>query len=297
MRLNPGISLSYADDALRRAQNQWENARSSHDRYRAYTDAVGDTYRMLTHVFAEPDFGASMHSTAYWNLLAIGRAPSIEARVEPLNPLGQRALRAENLALANEIDNQVHALTGARSELDALMALAALPGAPVVYDTNMLNHWAQPGDIAWREVLRDQGEEAAGVRLVVPLRVVDELDRQKYGAPDRDLARKAATAIRYLERTLKDSQPGQPVQVRPKVTLEVWGGIEDRGGDADLAILRCAADLDNLVHDGSVRVLTADMGMRLRARQMSLKVLELPSRYRKPGTAITEMPEKDETAG
>jgi hypothetical protein len=27
------------------------------------------------------------------------------------------------------------------------------------YTSNMLNHWQQPGDVAWRDVFRDQGEE------------------------------------------------------------------------------------------------------------------------------------------
>jgi hypothetical protein len=90
-----------------------------------------------------------------------------------------RALCAENQALATEIENQVKTLEQARAELEELKELAARPGPPVVCDTNMLSHWRQPGDVLWRDVFKAQGDLLT--RLVIPLRVIDELDRHKYG--------------------------------------------------------------------------------------------------------------------
>jgi len=118
--------------------------------------------------------------------------------------------------------------------------------------------------------------------------VIDELDRQKYG--QGDLARKAATAIRFLDRILKGTQPGEPVELRKDAVLEIWVDTDDRGGDADLSILRCAADLDSLHPATGARVLTDDVGMRLRAQQLGLKVMHLPEDHRKPGTAIGDIP-------
>lgn len=294
MRLNPGVTLAQAEDALRSAETTWFNARGARDYYRAYTDAVYDTYPALKQAFANPDVASGLHSTAYWNLLRIGDAhtqhglftdPDLAANVG-------RALRAENQALRTEIENQVQALARARTELDALKKLAARPGLPVVYDTNMLNHWRQPSDVLWRTLFKDQGEDIPLTRLVVPLLVIDELDRQKYG--QGDLARKAATAIRFLERVLRDTQPGQPVKLREGAVLEVWVDTDDRGGDADLAILRCAADLANLHPDTSARVLTDDIGMRLRAQQLGIKVVRLPVSHRKKGTALDDpQPEQE----
>jgi hypothetical protein len=116
--------------------------------------------------------------------------------------------RPLNEALSAEIDSQVKALTLARAELDALKALAARPGLSIVYDTNMLIHWNRPCDIGWKEVLRASGETATLARLVVPLRVVDELDKQKYG--DGKLADRAGKALRYLQEASKDRRPGRP---------------------------------------------------------------------------------------
>lgn len=290
----PGITLDHAEDVLRRAETTWGNARSAQDLYRAYTDAVHDTYPKLGQVFVAPDIGNGLHSPAYWNLLSIGRGHAAHGLItDPDVAHNQmRALRAENQALATEIENQVKSLEQARAQFEELKKLAARPGLPVVYDTNMLNHWQQPGDIPWREVFKAEGDNVPLARLVIPLRVIDELDRQKYG--ESKLAYKAATAIRYLDRALEGSQPGQPVQLRrPEATLEVWLDTDDRGGDADLAILRCAADLDNLHRDSGARVLTDDVGMRLRAQQMGVKVLRLPEKHRKPGIALNDVPAQE----
>lgn len=181
------------------------------------------------------------------------------------------------------MENQARSLEQARAELEALKNLADRPGLPIVYDTNMLNHWRAPGEILWRKVLKAQGEDVPFARLVVPLRVIDELDSQKHG--QGQLAERATAAIRYLERILAGSQPGQPVELRQGVVLEVWLDEDDRGGDADLSILRCAADLDSIHTDTGARVLTDDYGMRLRAKQTGLKSVQLPAGRRKP-TAV-----------
>jgi hypothetical protein len=73
----------------------------------------------------------------------------------------------------------------------------------------------------------------------------------------------------------------------------VWVDTDDRGGDADLSILRCAADLENLHPATGARVLTDDIGMRLRAQQLGLQVVRLPEDHRKKGTALDEVPPQE----
>src|SRR5205823_4752863 len=105
MRLSPGISVSQAYEVLRRAEMTWINALGALDLYRAYTDAVHDTFPILKQAFAIPDVGGSLRSTAYWNLLQIGGARSDLGFFSDLNVAAnvQRALRAENRALTTEI--------------------------------------------------------------------------------------------------------------------------------------------------------------------------------------------------
>jgi hypothetical protein len=282
---------------LRRAETTWGNARGAQDYYRAYTDAVHDTYPTLKQAFVTPDLGASLHSTAYWNLLPIGGArPDLGFTTDPaVAAKRMRALRAENGALATEIENQVRVLEHARAELEELKKLAARPGLPSYMTPACSTTGGSPAMSYGGMSSKAQGEDILLTRLVIPLRVIDELDRQKYG--QGDLAKKAATAIRYLERVLKDSRPGQPVQLRQDATLEVWVDTDDRGGDADLSILHCATDLDNLHPNIGARVLTDDIGMRLRAQQMGLKMLRLPQDHRKRGTALDDVPAQEGCRG
>jgi hypothetical protein len=71
-----------------------------------------------------------------------------------------------------------------------------------------------------------------------------------------------------------------PIRNDGSATLEVWMQTEDSGSDADLAILRCASDLD-VFRAGGARVVTGDLGMQLRAEHMSLEVRHLPDKYKK----------------
>ncbi|GGV68449.1 hypothetical protein GCM10010277_77780 [Streptomyces longisporoflavus] len=110
MSLNPGTTLAHAEDVLLRAETTWSNSRSAQDLYAAYTDAVHDTYPALKQTFTAPDLAAGLHSAAYWNLLPIGSTdPGGWVSATEL-PGAQRARRAQNQALATEIDNQVKAM-------------------------------------------------------------------------------------------------------------------------------------------------------------------------------------------
>lgn len=288
MRLNTGVGLVQADDVLRQAEVKWGNTLGIQDRYRVYMDAVHETYLPLKQVFAIPDVGEGLRSAAYWNLLAMAGGHIGSTYTTDPDVAGQlnRALRFENQALTVEIEAQIRALAAAREQLEALRKLAARPGVPVVYDTNMLNHWRQPDHVVWRDIFKKQGEEVPLTRLVIPLCVLDELDGQKYG--QGDLARKAATAIRFIERAVKGSKSGMPVQVRKDATLEVWHDTRDRGSDTDLLIIQCAIDLSNLQSSHTVRLLTGDIGMRLRAGQEGLTTMGLPEDHRKKGTALDD---------
>ncbi|MFI0711873.1 PIN domain-containing protein [Streptomyces inhibens] len=276
MRLKPGVTLDVAETNLRSAMNVLSNARSGgpfETLWQSYMAAVNKAVPLVAGTFAEPDIAAVLQSSAYWHLL-------------PTSGLGTEP----NQAASHELSLRMADLQDALQDLERLKRTAARPGVPVVMDTNILLWWQQPGGVRWAEVLKGQGAEAGSARLVVPLVVIDELDRHKYG--DGLLARRAATAIRYLERALGTSGPDEAVALAPQVTLEVArpAGRHPVGVDADLQILLCAADMDQLCPTAGTRLLTDDTGMRLRARDMGLTTMRLPQEYRKPGTAIGEEP-------
>lgn len=272
MRLKPGVSLERAQAALREALNLLMNAQSGQryeSAWQTYAVAIDQALPHLA-VFAEPSLADALLSPTYWHLF-------------PIAGIGPEA----NRVVYRELRTQIEALERAEAELEKLKQYAEHPGAPVVLDTNILNWWDQPHTINWQQLFKDEGIVAPLARLVVPLVVIEELDRQKYG--DGLLAKRAATAIRYLDRKLTGVAPGTPVELTKHATLEV--SLDQlphpSGVDADLRILTCAADLDQLLPDAGTRVLTDDTNMRLRAAHMALRTLRLPENHRKPGTAMS----------
>ncbi|WP_433294376.1 PIN domain-containing protein [Actinoplanes sp. CA-030573] len=286
MRLNPGVTIARADEVLRTAEMEWENAKGgSFGYFRSYIDVVEKTYTPLLECFAEPDLAGAIRGDAYWHLLSLDLAfrSTVTLLVSDLPPSmapdNTDIRRANNEAHRRVIDDAIRELAQARAELNTLKELAARPGLPLVLDTNVFHTWERPDQIDWPAVLRGWNEPDREARLVVPLRVVDELDKQKYG--DGFLARSATKAVRFLQQTLA-GRTGEAAAIRPgrSATLEVWIQTEDRGGDADLAILRCTSDLDG-IRDGGARVVTGDLGMQLRAEHMGLRARLLPDSYKK----------------
>ncbi|MFJ6385880.1 PIN domain-containing protein [Kitasatospora sp. NPDC092039] len=270
MRIRPGYTLDIAQADLAFALQKWQNLYNDQQRLiDRYLQTVTDTHDRLAQAIAEPSLGDGLFAGHYWQLVETGRSPDLHG------------------TLVLEVKRQIATIEDAQRQLEALRSYVERPGVPIVYDTNMLNHWQQPENIDWKALLVEEGLDGKRVRLLVPLVVVDELDRQKYG--DGALARKAATAIRYLERKFEGAAPGEAVKLREGVTLEVrLDPPGHRRIEPDLEILRCAADFTGLVPGAGTRVLTDDYGMRLRAHSMGLATLRLPGTYRKSGTGTDE---------
>ena len=152
-----------------------------------------------------------------------------------------------------------HALEAARDRM------RGAAGVPVVLDSNVLLHSLLPDQIGWNTLL------GKALRLVVPMRVVEELDSKKYS--DSKLLRDRARAVLpWLERTLGAGSGPAPVdpqvQTREAIgtTIEVYpcGRPRLRPQDADEEVLDVAQEVLHLV--GKVVVLTGDTSMRIRAR-------------------------------
>jgi hypothetical protein len=152
---------------LTAAETAWSNAGASGDFYRDYHDAVDTTYGPLRECFAEPDLAEEVRSNAYWHLLTLRRpdipppqlvAPGTWTMPGSTQPVEVR--RAHNDAFRREIGNVQQDLAGARK---ALTAVAVRPGLPLVFDTNILNHWRRPAEIDWPKVLRQGGETCGGL--------------------------------------------------------------------------------------------------------------------------------------
>ena len=231
-----------------------EDAGQHRSRYLLWVD---NTERQLRNVFDDVGMVHQLRTTEYWAIHAAFHEPF-------------RVIRVLNTEL-REQERWLQALVDRLRALQRRLELA--PGRATVLDTNVLLHYLPPWQVDWFTVLKEKE-----VRLVLPLRVIEELDERKYMSRDAELADRARRLLSQLWRDLGGSA-GAPVPLRENVTMEV--PVEDdrraRLLDADQEILDSCEQLRNVGRPPIV--ITGDTGMSLRARALGLDVARMPEKY------------------
>jgi rRNA-processing protein FCF1 len=220
-----------------------------------YLQWVEATEGQLGNVTHDPDVLALPFTPAYYE-------------IRQLIPTSPRAVAF----IDSEIARQARNLEGLRDDLQRRLERArAAPGALAVLDTNVLLHHQLPDGVAWREVV---GQES--VRVVIPLRVIEELDEKKYSASDKLRSR----ARQRLPRLYALVEAGGAPKALPNGhgTLEVFiePGPRARPADADTEILETAHELAQL-SGSKATIVTGDTGMRLRAEAEGLATVTMPA--------------------
>jgi hypothetical protein len=131
-----------------------------------------------------------------------------------------------------EVTRQIDRLRRLLGDLTVRLERASVTGGAVtVLDTNVMLHYLPVDQIPWPDVLGCQN-----VRLVVPLRVIEEIDAKKY-AKSSDLGKRARNLLPTIERLLGPA--GAPGRLSEGVTIEVPvdTGPRYRPEDADEEIL------------------------------------------------------------
>ncbi len=219
-----------------------------------YAEWVEVTEMELTNLTHDTDVLAIPYTSAYWEIL----------RLTPSSPRAVAVIEAE-------IRRQIAGLEGLRDDLKRRLDRArCAPGHIAVLDTNVLLHHQLPDSVNWREIIDQQA-----VRIVIPLRVIEELDAKKYSDSDRirDRARKRLPHLYKLV-----GPGGTPKALNDYATIEVFiePGPRIRPADADTEILEATRDLRRL-SDKGVTVVTGDTGMRLRAEAEGIPTALMPA--------------------
>lgn len=270
----PGVGPRAAREALADSLLMCTNIRTSGMgpplRLHAYLGWSAQTAEALAHVLRPADVERLVTTPRHWALAA-------------LNPAG-----SDNVAglVDLELTSRRDALRAAVEALDRVLARReAQRGALVLADTNVYLHHPLPFDeIDWAGLVPATG--SAGIHLLIPLVVVDELDRQKQGTSGKQVVRggtelvraRARTTIRTLEEMF--GQPGWISVVRPgsppvaaELLIDPPGHVRLPSADAEIVdIARAARDL----FGAPVTVVTRDTGMVFRARNAGLDAVRIP---------------------
>jgi rRNA-processing protein FCF1 len=175
----------------------------------------------------------------------------------------------------SEVRRQLDRLGLLLDDLNARLGRLAHPGAHLaVLDTNVLMHYQPIDQIPWPDVLG-----LTPVRLVIPLRVIEEIDAKKYARRD-EFAQRARELLPSLERLLGPA--GQPGQIAGGVSVEVPvdDGPRFRPDDADEEILETCRELSQFSRQ-PVSLITGDTGIRLRAQVLGITAARPPHKYRR----------------
>lgn len=219
-----------------------------------YINWAEATEGQLGNVTHDPDVLALPYSPAYYE-------------IRQLTPSSPRAVAF----IDSEIARQVRNLEDLREDLARRLERAcAAPGAITILDTNVLLHHQLPDSVAWREVV---GQES--VRLVIPLRVIEELDEKKYSASDKLRARARERLPRLYALVGTGGAPKPLKDGHGTIEVFIEPGPRTRPADADTEILETAHDLRRLSGQ-AVTIVTGDTAMRLRAEAEGLATVAMP---------------------
>jgi hypothetical protein len=271
LRLRDGTQLADAEQRLRVSATDGRNIgygsagqtlKAIQNSYLAWVGTAEKT--PLRNIFIDPTVWEHLYGERYW-------------RVRELTSDSPRAIELIN----DEANFQAAWLDELADRLKKLAdRLAVAPGQLTVLDTNVLLHFMPPEQVDWPTVIG-----AAQVRLVLPLRVIEEIDAKKYTARD-DLADRARRLLCQL-RTRLAPTAGGPTSLRTGVTIEVPidDGPRQRTLDADQEILDTCRELE--AGGQAVVLVTDDTGLSLRATAQGIRAIPMPEQYlrRKPQPA------------
>jgi rRNA-processing protein FCF1 len=246
-----GISPAAFADHMQRLQS----------RYIEWVEAVQAQLQNLTD---DPAVLGMLHTAAYWEI----------RQLIPTSPRPVPLIQWETERQIRNLDQLRDDLARRRDRAEA-----AASGHITVVDTNVLLHYQLPDQIDWSAVVAH-----AEVRLVIPLRVIEELDAIKFSGQRaaRDKARSLLPKLRALV-----GAKGYPKSLREGATIEIFvePGPRPRvpAADADTEIIETAHDLARLTRR-QVTIVTGDTGMSLRAETEGITVIMMPDRYRREDT-------------
>lgn len=271
MRLRDDVTIDAAILDLARVMTDLGNVESDNRHYDVptgrYLNWVAKAEPLLRNFLVEPDPSELLHTERYWRMIDY-TAPSL---VHPL--------------IHNEVDVQKAQLAKVRTQLERHRQRANRRGHLVVADTNIYLHfqWRIVGK--WATTRLDADNQ--GLRWVLPLVILDELDSKKYTSRARQLSDRARSVLKALEPLIVQGISADGItELEPGLNLEVLDEDDrhERMSNIDAEILDQAAFLHQIT-ESPVTIITNDTNMMTRALLRGLAAERPPEKYRLPPPA------------
>lgn len=243
-------------------------------RYLKYMEWTNLATRRLRSFVSESDVERLVHTRMFWTLQAHAATPELKVVTDLVDV---------------EIADRVQAFRNAKESMDCWEKRWLFAGAIAMPDTSFFIHC--PEKIAEWDLAPNLGVREEPIVVLIPMAVVDELDRLKE-SKDRDVRWRAGHSLGVIDRVvalgaasgvLKEGKPvpaGGEGPPRGAVALDI---LYDPPGHVRLPI-----DDDEIVDRGvvaqglagqTVTLLTFDTGQSMRARRAGLRAV----RSKRPG--------------
>jgi hypothetical protein len=263
LKLLPGTRVDAVLDALTGLSNRLSNVGTGDkwDVLTGYLRWANDAADQLGSLVSAPDVAHLVLTRRHW-------------AVQGIAPPANDALMS---LLQLEVSERTRAFAAAHEDMQrAVDRWGQQPGNLVVADTNIyLHHPDVFTDMDWRALLGIR--EYEWIQLVLPLLVIDELDRAKLG----NARTKARVTLRAIDALFPDIQWPVPIPdsgghdlMRAHVFLDDPGHVRLPRADSEL-VDRCSTLA--AIAGREVTMVTFDKGMAIRARSANLAVKKLPN--------------------
>jgi rRNA-processing protein FCF1 len=252
-----GRTIEVIDEVRRQLQNLRGGAPGTRGWRFDYVRWAADTERALTEVFVRRDVEAFLYTPRYWEIWRTSEPPDDFPRL-----------------FFGEVEARVAELDELIEQLKSLhRRIAGHEGRILVPDTNVFLHCTFFRDAPWRDLT--EGQHA---RVVVPLLVLEQLDRNKTARSQR-VAERARAVLRALE-DLGVADDG-PVELLGRGTIEIL--VDEprhiRAPVDDEEIVEVVRYLGQTAGAPALLV-TGDLGMLVRARALGVPTARVPEQWR-----------------
>ena len=280
LQLKPGVDPRGAANALAELVNAGRNVVASVPGGQigpgaiplaeAYVRWVETVQNQLTALSLDLDLVDALHTSRYWRIRQLHEEPIrpvalVQAEIDRQAGGSRRC----DVSFSNAFTEQMLRRVILRSSTRTCCSSSCPP----------------PAQIDWRSILT-----ISSVRLVIPLRVIEELDLLKFDRRRPERADRARRILPQLAAVV--GAGGEPREVREDTTIEVLVSPAPRArpADGDEEVLQTCQELEQL-GGRPVTLISADIAIRLRAQALGIRAIAMPIQYSRStehaGTAST----------
>lgn len=148
-----------------------------------------------------------------------------------------------------------------------------------VLDTNVYLHYKLFTELEWKTLLRNDD-----LTLIVPPAVIEELDEKKYSAPNTRIKRRAQEVISKFQDASEGKSISRGFQINfleSNIEDVDWDTLRLNPSNSDDRIIAAILALKEQTPDEEILIVTADLGMQLKARNHGIEFVPPPDDWKK----------------